>query len=453
MVAQLRSVGTVTADPYNLDPKFERAVAALCCTRPQFLGAVADVLEPADLGTPEAQLLVTAAIAHFRQTGNGPPSEDLVFQRLRNLMTEGKVTMAQVRAADAYLEVGMAHVAGARRGYEAYLAELAPILRRRAQMAALKLAAESHARGTAGDEFADAFAAARRSASIGQVDLSAGTTLMGGMDEIAASRSNVFLPLGIDELDGPLGGGMVRGALGYVLAEPGHGKSMFLTQVFGNALARGHFGVYVTLEVTVPHTFGRLIANLVDEQVNDVMSGRRDEVIRQKLASAAMGPMYLKSMPSSGTTTQDVFDWVERCEQHAGRAVDVLVVDYADKLHAKRAERDSLYLSMKDVYEALHQWPVDHNGWCWTASQPKDKGGAKILGLGHSADSKHKERATDLGVALNVDDDMQAMSMNLFKHRHGEWKGQTAKLPTEYRFGRVVARSRYAHETGPRPTF
>lgn len=447
----------VGPDPYRLDAKFERQITALCCDRPAFFGTIADALDPACLATPEAQLLVAAAREHFRVTGNGPADEALVFQRLRSLVAEGKITVEQVTACEAYYHAGAADLATTRAGYEHYLAALAPTLKKRVEMDALKKAAQAHGAPSVpgksgGSAFLDALEMARRSGSIGKIDISVGTMLDGAMEAIAGARDIVTLSTGVPELDEVLGGGLPRPGFGYVLGDPNSGKSMALSQFAGWALTLNQMVCYATLELSVPRTYARVVADLCDTPINDVMAGRKDDVLRQRLSGLALAPMFMQAFPGNGTTLADIFTWVKRCEGMAGRSCDLLVVDYADKLGSSRRERDSLYLTGKETYEGLFQWSNDCDSRVWTASQTKNRKGASktaLRGLGESADSMHKDRAADIGVSINLDEDRGLCRWHVFRHRLAESGLTSADLPTNFVFGRVTPRKLHEKRKAP----
>lgn len=428
-------------EPYNLDPDFERACAALVCSNRLFFGSIADVLDPACLGAPEAKLLASAALAHFKLTGSGPSDPCIVLQRLRTLMGEGKVTVEQIAACDAYLERGEASAVGKAR--EECAAELGVLLRGRARMSALKVAAMASTRSIdSGTAFLEAFEAAKRAESIGTVDISVGASMGGILDAISDARDVEKLPTGVQELDSVFGG-LGRGCFGYFLADPKVGKSLMLTQVTHTALSHGLSVAFATLEVSLAHSMARLVANMVDVQVDDVLAGNSNAVVVERMAQAALpGFLRARHFKRKVTGVDDILAWVRHCEQVDGRPVDLLVVDYADLVGSRRKEKDgSMYLSMEDVYGGFRAWAEELGRRCWSASQSKDTHGKKMLGIGDSADSRRKDQLTDVGVSINPRDDKAAVMFNVFANRLGG-EGQSSVLPTEYAFGRVAPRVR-----------
>lgn len=160
-----------------------------------------------------------------------------------------------------------------------------------------------------------------------------------------------------------------------------------------------------------------------------------------------MGRLVTKEMPPNVSTVEDVKDWVKMCEDQAGKAMDLLVVDYGDKLvaKAKKGEKEaSEYHTGKIVFESLRLFAHEKRMFCWTASQAtRKKDRKKRLDLNDTADSMHKIRVADLVVTLNLDEDgdetggSPMLKLYVAKHRMGKSRFEVGPFPTEYALGRV----------------
>jgi hypothetical protein len=145
------------------------------------------------------------------------------------------------------------------------------------------------------------------------------------------------------------------------------------------------------------------------------------------------------------TTLEDIKEWVDQCEQFYGRKMDLLVVDYADKVgaKAKKGEQQSNeYTSGRVVYEGLRIYADARKMFCWTASQAnRQKDRKKVLDLNDVADSLHKIRVADLVVTLNLQGEGEETEvvLNIAKHRTGRSRVKIGPLPCAYELGQVVA--------------
>jgi hypothetical protein len=138
---------------------------------------------------------------------------------------------------------------------------------------------------------------------------------------------------------------------------------------------------------------------------------------------------------------QDVKDWITQVEDDEGQRIDVLVIDYADKMVSSN-EKDNSYVRGREVYEGLRHWMVERKTWCWTASQVKrkEKGRAKehVHDTDDVSDSKEKSRVVDLQISLNLRDDGESLLYHVGKFRHGKAHFSVGPFPHEWAFARTI---------------
>jgi hypothetical protein len=429
-------------EPYGLAPAFERAVVWLCCCRPRFWGRVGHQVDPAHLETTSAKLAVKAAQAIAKdQEGKGSASTTLVIQRLRRWMTEGKVSKEQLDAVCDMFD--LAEDECAEDLEEAVITEIVPLLRRRMAQNALRLGMGAFTNDTSIAPVIDLFSKAER---LGIQNASPGTKFGADtIDKLKALDKIERLKTGIPLLDHALDGGMMRGQLGVVGAPFGGGKSLFLTQVAVTAIWGGKTVAYATLELSEDQQQARLMANLVDLPIND-LSGKRSEEAKRiyEIHAHHLGDIYFRHFAAQVTTVEDLREWVTIIEANGGKAVDVILVDYADKMvSANTKEKDtSGYLGMRDVYEGLRVWVEARNGWCWTATQLKRKESKskKARSDGDDvADSIHKSRVTDILITLNPDEEVSEIAYWIAKNRTGRSLFGTPPIPVNFACGRIAA--------------
>lgn len=432
--------------PYGLDPKFERAACVLACSRQKLWARVLHHLKPDLLTDPVNKLLLqTVHALAAEHDGRGPDSAVVVLQRLRSLMNEGKVLYDDICAANDAIDD--AEAAGLP-SEESIADELVPMLKKRLHHQAAMEAVHSWSKK---DDLQSVVDLAQQAARLGETDTIPGVALnMGVFDIIAKIRCMDRLPTGVGPLDDICGGGLHRGGLGVAIADPGGGKSMFLNHAAGTAYMRGLHVLEATLELPEPLVMQRLVANLTGMPISAVgeCGNTAFEKLEEVLAQT-QGIFMCKEFAPHASTAEDILAWSDQREQETGRKVDLLVVDYADKLVAqgKNMKDDSGYHAMRVVYEHLRVASHDHDRWTWTASQArrqKRQGGGgqqgqqgNRLDLSDAADSMHKVRVADLVVTLNVPEE-GSIDYFVAKHRTGRGREATGPLPHDWETGRMV---------------
>lgn len=430
--------------PYGLDRAFERTVAVLCACKPRFWGRIGQELDPECLGDAVAKLTILATRAHATELGRGPSSSLLVVQRLRRWMTEGKYTLEQVQAVADMIDEAEDHGLPVE---EDVVQEIKPVLQRHIRSRAVHTAIDSFGNSS---DLAEVVKLEHRAARIGQVDTSSGTMLgVGSFEEMRSLRYLERLTTGIPELDTAVSGGLQRSGLGVVLGASGDGKSMYLSHQAAIGLAEGLFVAYATLELPKPIILARIKANLTNITIDELLEDRKEQLAIARITeilSTTGGQMAVQEFTPQATTVDDLKAWIETLELETGRKLDMLVVDYGDKMvssHKKADDRNS-YTNARDVFEGLRIYAVDHKMFCWTASQAnRQKDRKKILGLDDTADSMHKVRVADLVVTLNLRSEASEIIFYVAKNRTGKSHEQAGPLPVDFATGRIAP---IAHE-------
>lgn len=431
----------MAADPYNFDPRFERAMVFLACSRPAFYGSTGYALEVEALASPEARLALTAAHAVFTELGRGPDGLVIVLQRLRRMVDPGgRVSMVEVQAVDDYFTAAEEDARFPLPSEEQAVAELAPLLRRRMEKTVVRAAGDTYSkRGDMGALVRLVNEVGR----IGRTNISLGTRLGPEMAaEIAAMRHMERLTTGVLELDTILDGGLPRGSLGVVCADTGGGKSLSLAQVAAAAVLAGLFVGVATLEVSRPVWLSRVLSNITGIPINTILAEGPEAALAILNTYPALGALIVEEFTADATTVEDLDEWTKVLSQREGRSPDVVVVDYFDKL-IPAEKQPSEYLACKKVYEAGRVCAKRSGGWWWTASQSKGDGGngkhkKDVLGTGDLADSKHKARVADLIVTLNPRSEGAEILFHVAKFRHGKAGSSVGPLPHDFACARVA---------------
>lgn len=430
-------------EPYQLDPSFEAAAITLACSSPRFYGRIGHELDSELLAKRPAKHALDAAHAINAELGHGPSSCLVVLQRLKRWVFDGKLPYEDVLAvADMFDD---AEDRGLPAEDEA-VAELAPLIQLRIRHEAVQSAIDSF--GKHGDLSRVAILE-DRAARVGQVDTSVGTVFgPASFAEMARLKGLERLRTGVPELDHVLGGGLQLGGLGVVIAPTGGGKSVFLNHVSATCVLDGLHVAYATLELPSALVLARFKAALTGIPIDAIIEHPEAAMARIGVMAPTLGRFVVGHFASCATTVPDIREWIARVEEHSRQKVDLLVVDYADKLTSttnKASTKEvSEYTAGRVVYESLRLFAEEHGFFCWTASQSgrrKDKRG-KRLEVDDVADSMHKVRVADLVITLTPkdagDENVSELLHYVAKHRTGKSNVQVGPLLTEFDCGRIA---------------
>lgn len=418
--------------PYTFAADFERAVAALLCTSTRFFALVGPHLDPTRLANPHARLLATHARLVYDESGKGPGSAALAVQRLRRTHEQGKITLDAMIAATEYLcdaqDAGVPDV-------DLAVAEVRDVLQREAHRKAITTAAETFAnRGS----MLDVAKEIERAESIGREDATTGIELDDLQQALIDGGTIERFPTGILELDAATGGGLARGEFAFWLAAAKAGKSHALVQ---NAVigVRNRLNVAaVTLELAPEKWMARAIAGITGTPVNDIIADPANSVAFKRYAElrqdGEIGRLAIQKFGGHQTQLNDVIAWIERVEDKWNDSIDVLVIDYADKLAGNPSI--GMYEQMREVYEGIRLFCVERHIWGWTASQTKRVADGVVPSMNDGADSQHKIRVTDMAIGMARDpSDGNKISVKIVANRNGDEGAEVGPLANGFAYG------------------
>lgn len=433
---------TKTIEPYGFDAGFERALVTALCKSSNVSGRLLRFLEPDGFSLPASQLAVKALQAFVKDRGKGPDNLLLVVQRCRRWVEDGKITEQSVdelnNLFDDALDLGMP-------SDESLVAEVAPIVRRRVERNSLE---EILALYKDKKDLRAPMQKLDAAMRIEEVDNALGDILeTDGLDILDKARNTVRLSTGIVELDDLFDGGPRRGSACMFLGASSAGKSIGLVHV-GVAGALAGINVAVaTLELPREVIIGRFIANMTDIETDLVLDEPMTCGAKQKLQAMHtkhnIGRIVVKEFSSKVATTADIFNWVETEEKEREMVIDLLIVDYGDKVRAVGGgskKDESSYASQGNAYDQMFGWARDNGKWLWTASaatRNKDRK-RELLSLDDVADSLNKVKNFDVVVTLNPADQYTMMVFGVEKNRVGKRGGRVGPLPVDFERARIA---------------
>jgi len=433
--------------PYNFEESFERAAVYLACTTPRFMARVGHELRPDLLLQPECRLAMEAAQAIFRERGVGPQSPQAVIQHTAFRREKGKLTDEDVRAVAGLFDIYDGKEPPRLEDIEQ---EAIRVLRVRLRHAIAQAAVDEH---SSSEEWGNVRDLMRREENLGRGE--AGIGVIATPDNIEAAmarlRGITRQPFYIDALDDALEGGVPRGTLTCFMAGAGGAKSMTMSHIVGQAASRGLQAVYATLELPSEQVIARIVANATGVPINEVLEGNSWAEIHARLAQVEWKPPVVQDFTPHVTTVEIIEEWVKNIEARTGKGVDILVVDYADKLTASgKINEKGMYEEMRIVYEKLRIFcdavsrlgGLKLQGITASQSRGREDRGAKRLDIQHLADSSQKGRIVDQLITLNFDEEAGEMDYFTAKNRYGPGRKSSGPVPVNFACGMVAPVSR-----------
>ena len=431
----------------GLHPIMQNAIAFRMVTGTQLAASLVDILHVSDFTEHAAKLVVETCFALIKKKIDVPATPTAMVQTLMARVDGGDMVRRDVNAVATLLDVldtsSIPTTA-------AIIDTLRPQLIARAKRSAIDSITNEIGNGNDVDVRA-AFAIVERAERAGDTATIGCDLSVKSLDNISAHGRFERVSCGVAELDALLEGGKPAGTLLVWMADYGGGKSMALGQEAVAAAICGLIVVYITVELPAHIVEARLFAALTGVPINTFLQNPDDpdlrELVRRATEGNDFGNIHVKHMDPKRADPTSIFAYIEEYEKRIGRKIDMLSIDYADKLVANahvssRSKRDSSYQEQGDVYDQLFTWAANSGRRCSTASQSgrrPDGGRKKHILTGHNAaDSMGKARTSDIFITINKDDEENLIKFLLDKYRLGEGGKLTDSVPCDFACSRVA---------------
>ena len=429
---------------YGLSDEYEQVTAAMLCRSPDFWKRVGRFMKSGGFRNEEAALIHSVVQAHVEQTNVPPESWLTVREVLLRAVNDGSVDPKAARHAKVFVEQGFDLVEDAGITVDDAVSVVSVPVRSEEERLLLDRAVSRFGKGADIAELSNEFG---RLGTIGVVAREEGVELEDAVDDIANRRKQRRTDLGIDELDMRLGG-IEAGSQTVIVGGPGDGKSMALSQMAAHALNCSLNVAIATLEVSRNNWQARLLAAVLGLPSRALQDGIPQTLAKAKVelqnVLPVLGRCNIAYFTPGATTVSEIFDWVKVTERSWGERVDVLVVDYADKLAPDgKQDKANTYHSMNMVYEKLRIWAEQSGAWMFTASQSKSRASndrKRKRDVDDASDSMGKSRVCDVMLTLNTveTDGDREVTIFVAKNRNGEARFSVGPLMTDFENGRLT---------------
>jgi replicative DNA helicase len=300
-------------------------------TSPRFHDLIGSILKPEFFPTKAAQHLIMAAHG-VALGGNACSSPTLAMQHLMTLHDAGKMKIEEIDAAREYIDSCEEFTFG---DLDAVIRTLTPVVQK---VETKNIVAETLLKvgkdQTPLDDIAGDF---QRVADIGKKKMTMGIGLVAtesAIESVLDRRLVDPLPTGIEELDMHLGGGLEKKALACVVAPSSAGKSFFLCHVSVQALIEGHNVAYLSLELSEEQVLERIIANLTDMTIEEMLRNKKQATDRvAQWQAEGIGKFRVIHETPRATTPKHFEQWLKLLDE-SDTYCQLMVCDYADKMVA-----------------------------------------------------------------------------------------------------------------------
>jgi len=240
----------------------------------------------------------------------------------------------------------------------------------------------------------------------------------------------------IDEL---LDGGLGKGELGFIIGPAGSGKSWVLSRFGSEAIRQGKNVLHFTMELNQSYTGLRYDSCFTGIEFQDVR--KHPERVRDNVKEV-QSRLNIKYFPMYSVSPGSLKMYVDRYQMLTNKAIDLIIVDYADLLRPEVSQKNSnSYHDGGSIFGELRGVAGELQIPIWTASQA-NRGGydQDIVEAQHVADSFKKIMigAFIMSIARKREDKVHSIArFHIAKNRFGP-DGMT--FPAEFNTdcGRLV---------------
>jgi replicative DNA helicase len=216
---------------------------------------------------------------------------------------------------------------------------------------------------------------------------------------------------------------------------------MALSQMAAVGLEEGLTTAVATLEVSEAIWMARAMAAITRVPTTDILTKQHRDVLISRLEDKhpILGDLSIKYFQAKMATAIDIERWVDSIEQKKGKKVELLVVDYVDKLASHNKQDQGEYASQGTAAERLRVFAEARSMWSYTASQAIRRAGGdrkRKLDMNDGADSQHKVRIADMVITLNPAD--EDLIYRVVKWRLGKGNFESSPIPTAFYCGRLA---------------
>jgi replicative DNA helicase len=229
-------------------------------------------------------------------------------------------------------------------------------------------------------------------------------------------------------------GGLPKKSLNVIMAGTGVGKSLFMCHCAGANLSAGLNVLYITLEMAEERIAERIDANLLDVEVVQLPTLKRDQYLSHidSIRNKTAGKLIVKEYPTAVAHVGHFRHLLNELNLKKSFRPDIVYVDYLNICSSSRIKPNAnanSYTLVKSIAEELRGLAVENNIPVVTATQTNRQGFTNSdVDLTDTAESFGLPATADFMVALISNDEMEELGQLLVKQLKNRYND-----PTKYR--------------------
>ena len=220
------------------------------------------------------------------------------------------------------------------------------------------------------------------------------------VEERLSDMARACIKTQIPSLDELLDGGLGKGELGFVIGPSGAGKSWVLARFGTEAVRQGKNVLHFSMELNQTYTGLRYDSCFTGIEFQEVR--KHAERIRDNVKHV-QSKLNIKYFPQYSLSPASLKLYVDRYQMLTNKAIDLIIVDYADLLRPEMREKNSnSYQDGGSIYGELRGVAGELQIPIWTASQANRSGyDQDIVEAQHVADSFKKIMIADFIMSIS----------------------------------------------------
>ncbi len=384
--------------PYPCLLDFELATLRQLLAEPSIVPKLASVVKPKRFTHTLVKLAVEVIFDIYTKTRVSPDSLT-VLQEVRNKVTAGKITFETLDELENLLK----ELKNFQPVESSFILEFfGKEARKSAMWDALETGIRLHRDGNY-DKILNNVV---KAFGTGNFNLSGGSDVSKMSAQRAADRINGTeprrIPVGYQELDDVLKGGLAPGELGVIVGAPKRGKSFILSDIAINCAGMGGLVVYFTMELSEREIINRMDAHISGSRIDDLKKNAEavDKAIQSWHLKSPKGALIVKQFPSASTSVRDLNAFLEQVRIDYDASPTLVIADSGDFMRPD-SPAENTYMAQGDIYKELKglaskwQIPIWTAAWAKRGSLEKENVGMEDVG-----ESFRKAGISDVGITI-----------------------------------------------------
>jgi archaellum biogenesis ATPase FlaH len=231
------------------------------------------------------------------------------------------------------------------------------------------------------------------------------------------------VPSGLLTLDSNIGGGFHEKTLNLFLAPTHMGKTLIKCSLAVNSLLNNKNVLYITCEMSELEIFKRIISNMFDIPINDLVSIPKENFFElfDKFKKFIQNKLIIKEYPTGTLTSRQIRSLIKEIKNKKKFVPDIIYIDYIGIMKGNGAD---LYTSLKNITEEVRGVSVEFEIPIVSSVQANREGtNTTSLDFSNTAESMGIPRTADVMLAVTQSDEFKQLKKfrwSLLKNRYGE---------------------------------